>query len=101
MGRDAGVLRRHQLRPENRPRMEPKMINEKLAAAIDQSRDYLIAYMIEKGVPIGVNAVRCDITLHTARGWQPTMTGEIVQFSLDAPDLPEASHASHHSWRLP
>ena len=69
-------------------------LNETLLAAINQSRDYLIAYMIEKGMPIGVNAVRCDITLHTARSWQPTMTGEIVQFSLD---LPEASHASHHS----
>ncbi len=73
------------------------MINEKLAAAINQSRDYLIAYMIKKGVPIGIDAVRCDITLHTARGWQPTMTGEIVQFSLDPPELPKASHASHHS----
>jgi len=72
-------------------------LNETLLAAINQSRDYLIAYMIKAGIPIDVDAVRCDITLHTARGWEPTMTGEIVQFSLNAPDLPEASHASHHS----
>lgn len=70
-------------------------LNEKLAAAIAQSRDYAIRQMTEAGVPVGVDALRVDITLHTARGWQPTVIGEIVQIPDE--DLPEPSRASHSS----
>lgn len=73
------------------------MTDNKLYAALDQSYRETLKLMAEEGVPIGVDAVRWDLTLHTPRGWQPTMTGAIVQIPPDTSDLPEASRSSHMS----
>lgn len=73
-------------------------LDDKLSAAIDQSRDYAIKRMIEAGVPIGIDAIRCDVTYHTPHGWQPSIEGEIVRLpGGDGDDLPKASRASHSS----
>lgn len=69
-------------------------LNVKLLDAIEQSKRFAIQRMIDSGVPIGVDGIRCDITLHTARGWQPTVIGENVEIPAD---LPEPSRASHMS----
>ncbi len=73
-------------------------LNKKIQAAIEQSCDYAIKRMIEEGAPAGIDAVRCDISYHTARGWQPTIEGEIVKLPDDGcGGLPEISRASHAS----
>jgi hypothetical protein len=67
-----------------------------IGEAIRRSKDLAIKRMCETGVPVGIVAVRVDITLLTARGWQPTIEGEIVKIST-GDDLPEPSRASHMS----
>lgn len=71
-------------------------LNPKLSSAIGQSIDWAIKSMIREGVPVGIDAIRVDISYHTARGWQPTINGSIVELP-DGDDLPAYSQASHMS----
>ncbi len=60
------------------------VIHRRLSAAITQSRNYAIEQMRRRGVPVGVDAVRCDISFRTSKGWEPTINGEIVELRDEA-----------------
>jgi hypothetical protein len=76
--------------------MTDKTLYDKLGKAFDESRTHAIQTMISDGVPVLIDAVRCDISVHTPRGWHPVWVGAVVRLWDDS-DLPEPSRASHMS----
>jgi hypothetical protein len=55
------------------------MTNEKLfRETVDESFKLTVRQMITNGLPEGIDAVRVDITVHSAHGWHPTTIGRIA-----------------------
>lgn len=73
-------------------------LNIILHSAIDRSLRSAIQRMINDGVPVGIDAIRCHIGYHTARGWQSLVSGDIVNVQNgDGGELPEPDRSSHRS----
>ncbi len=78
-------------------RRQSMTLDDRLTAAINQSLGHVLARMAEEGVPAGIDAVKCDVSYHTPRGWQPAVEGAVVLVNNNAGPLPEVSRASHSS----